>query len=46
MTILASALPEFLGSFAAACALSLCTLTVRRFRGRRVDNGDRNVDTQ
>ncbi|MEW2079136.1 hypothetical protein AB0941_37105 [Streptomyces sp. NPDC013433] len=46
MTILAAALPEFLGSFAAACALSLCTLIVRRFRGRPVDDGDRNVDTQ
>ncbi|MFF7603131.1 hypothetical protein [Streptomyces mirabilis] len=45
MTILASALPEFIGSFAAACALSLCTLTVRWFRGRRVNDGDRNIDT-
>ncbi|MCX4460318.1 hypothetical protein OG585_52280 (plasmid) [Streptomyces sp. NBC_01340] len=46
MTVLTAALPEFLGSLAAACVLSLCALTVRRFRGRRIDDDGRDIDTE
>lgn len=42
MTILYAALPEFLGSFAAACLFSLCALAVRRSRARRVVDNDDN----
>ncbi|MFE5030024.1 hypothetical protein ACFRAO_43760 [Streptomyces sp. NPDC056656] len=46
MTVLAAALPEFLGSFAAACVLSVCALIVRRFRGHRVVVDGSNIDTE